>query len=138
VCITDLVVIQLLHSTPHLQLYNPRFKIASVVLPAGWKPNASSGTSTLNRDPPSPTRLARRTPAPAPSAHRLEDFEEFELADYAGAQHREKRAQRDARRAEKTRRLDEADDMKFSHSIQFNAVPDWSSHYIAYSNLKKL
>ncbi|KAH8647131.1 SPX domain-containing protein [Xylariales sp. PMI_506] len=28
--------------------------------------------------------------------------------------------------------------MKFSHSIQFNAVPDWSSHYIAYSNLKKL
>ncbi len=30
------------------------------------------------------------------------------------------------------------DDMKFSHSIQFNAVPEWSSHYISYSNLKKL
>lgn len=29
-------------------------------------------------------------------------------------------------------------DMKFSHSIQFNAVPEWSSNYIAYSNLKKL
>jgi len=29
-------------------------------------------------------------------------------------------------------------EMKFSHSIQFNAVPDWSSHYISYSNLKKL
>ncbi|KAF2858337.1 SPX-domain-containing protein [Piedraia hortae CBS 480.64] len=28
--------------------------------------------------------------------------------------------------------------MKFSHSIQFNAVPDWASHYISYSNLKKL
>ena len=28
--------------------------------------------------------------------------------------------------------------MKFSHSIQFNAVPDWSSHYVSYSNLKKL
>ncbi|KAI5291999.1 low-affinity phosphate transporter [Ascosphaera acerosa] len=28
--------------------------------------------------------------------------------------------------------------MKFSHSLQFNAVPDWSTHYIAYSNLKKL
>ena len=28
--------------------------------------------------------------------------------------------------------------MKFSHSLQFNAVPEWSSHYIAYSNLKKL
>ncbi|KAL8735253.1 MAG: hypothetical protein Q9181_002885 [Wetmoreana brouardii] len=32
----------------------------------------------------------------------------------------------------------EAREMKFSHSIQFNAVPDWSSHYINYSNLKKL
>lgn len=28
--------------------------------------------------------------------------------------------------------------MKFSHSLQFNAVPDWSAFYIAYSNLKKL
>lgn len=28
--------------------------------------------------------------------------------------------------------------MKFSHSIQFNAVPDWSTSYIAYSNLKKM
>ncbi|CAG8441608.1 16881_t:CDS:2 [Acaulospora colombiana] len=28
--------------------------------------------------------------------------------------------------------------MKFSHSIQFNSVPDWAEHYIAYSNLKKL
>lgn len=36
-------------------------------------------------------------------------------------------------------RLDAAEDgMKFSHSIQFNAVPDWSTYYIAYSNLKKL
>ena len=30
------------------------------------------------------------------------------------------------------------DEMKFSHSVQFNAVPEWSSHYISYSNLKKL
>lgn len=28
--------------------------------------------------------------------------------------------------------------MKFSHSLQFNAVPEWSTKYIAYSNLKKL
>ena len=28
--------------------------------------------------------------------------------------------------------------MKFSHSLQFNAVPDWTAHYISYSNLKKL
>lgn len=32
----------------------------------------------------------------------------------------------------------EAREMKFSHSIQFNSVPDWNSHYINYSNLKKL
>ncbi|KZL78304.1 SPX domain-containing protein, partial [Colletotrichum tofieldiae] len=42
------------------------------------------------------------------------------------------------RRLWKRHWLEEQDDMKFSHSIQFNAVPDWSSHYIAYSNLKKL
>ncbi len=28
--------------------------------------------------------------------------------------------------------------MKFSHSLQFNAVPEWSVKYLAYSNLKKL
>ena len=28
--------------------------------------------------------------------------------------------------------------MKFSHSLQFNAVPEWSSKYISYSQLKKL
>jgi len=41
------------------------------------------------------------------------------------------------RRRDKLCALLEAD-MKFSHSIQFNAVPDWSSQYISYSNLKKL
>ncbi|KAL1835920.1 hypothetical protein VTJ49DRAFT_5888 [Mycothermus thermophilus] len=40
--------------------------------------------------------------------------------------------------AEKRRWLEEQDEMKFSHSLQFNAVPDWSNHYIAYSALKKL
>ena len=43
----------------------------------------------------------------------------------------------DLRRRDKLCALVEAD-MKFSHSIQFNAVPDWSSNYISYSNLKKL
>ncbi|KAK9367863.1 SPX domain-containing protein [Lipomyces kononenkoae] len=28
--------------------------------------------------------------------------------------------------------------MKFSRTVQFNAIPEWSSQYIAYSNLKKL
>ncbi|CAO1615497.1 unnamed protein product [Sympodiomycopsis kandeliae] len=27
--------------------------------------------------------------------------------------------------------------MKFSHSLQFNSVPDWADKYVAYSNLKK-
>ncbi|KAF9927710.1 low-affinity phosphate transporter, partial [Modicella reniformis] len=27
--------------------------------------------------------------------------------------------------------------VKFSHSLQFNTVPDWASDYVAYSNLKK-
>jgi hypothetical protein len=42
------------------------------------------------------------------------------------------------KRLGKLERLAEQEDMKFSHSIQFNAVPDWSSNYISYSNLKKL
>ncbi|RMZ78545.1 hypothetical protein DV737_g3823, partial [Chaetothyriales sp. CBS 132003] len=41
-------------------------------------------------------------------------------------------------RIDKLEALAEAEEMKFSHSIQFNAVPDWSSNYISYSNLKKL
>ncbi|OZJ03698.1 hypothetical protein BZG36_03498 [Bifiguratus adelaidae] len=28
--------------------------------------------------------------------------------------------------------------MKFSHQLQFNAVPDWADYYLAYSNIKKL
>jgi len=68
--------------------------------------------------------------------------EEYELEDYikvrAIANSTSQEVQRQEKRAAKLRALDEVDNMKFSHSIQFNAVPDWSSHYIAYSNLKKL
>ncbi|KAG5662235.1 hypothetical protein KAF25_004474 [Fusarium avenaceum] len=68
--------------------------------------------------------------------------EQFELVDYLPIKARQDAANRESRRRakrdEKRRWLDEQDEMKFSHSIQFNAVPDWSSHYIAYSNLKKL
>ncbi|CAI4583619.1 AIF_collapsed_G0031650.mRNA.1.CDS.1 [Saccharomyces cerevisiae] len=28
--------------------------------------------------------------------------------------------------------------MKFSHSLQFNSVPEWSTKYLAYSQLKKI
>ena len=47
-------------------------------------------------------------------------------------------AQRKEKRARKLIELVDREDMNFSHSIQFNAVPDWSSNYISYSNLKKL
>ena len=42
------------------------------------------------------------------------------------------------KRLEKLESLAEREEMKFSHSVQFNAVPDWSDNYISYSNLKKL
>lgn len=45
---------------------------------------------------------------------------------------------REQKRQRKLQRLLEREEMKFSHSVQFNAVPDWSSYYISYSNLKKL
>ncbi|KAJ0168346.1 putative transporter C3B8.04c [Colletotrichum tanaceti] len=68
--------------------------------------------------------------------------ESYELADYnhitAQKTTENREAQLQQKRLWKRRWLEEQDDMKFSHSIQFNAVPDWSSHYIAYSNLKKL
>ena len=51
---------------------------------------------------------------------------------------RSSEARKEEKRLDKVRRLAEQEAMKFSHSIQFNAVPDWSSHYISYSNLKKL
>ncbi|KAJ4306842.1 low-affinity phosphate transporter [Collariella sp. IMI 366227] len=69
---------------------------------------------------------------------------QIELVDYPTAAQkyradiRERQRKYDVKKAEKRRWLEEKDEMKFSHSIQFNAVPDWSNHYIAYSNLKKL
>jgi hypothetical protein len=60
----------------------------------------------------------------------------------SGLHRRESAEQVGANRVEKSHRTGRASAedliMKFSRSIQFNAVPDWSSHYIAYSNLKKL
>ncbi|KAL7624740.1 low-affinity phosphate transporter [Parahypoxylon ruwenzoriense] len=71
-----------------------------------------------------------------------ETYELEQLDKYKQIQERRRQAEKEqrrrAKRDEKIRWLDERDEMKFSHSIQFNAVPDWSSHYIAYSNLKKL
>lgn len=50
----------------------------------------------------------------------------------------DRQRRRDEKRESKLRTILAREEMKFSHSIQFNAVPDWSSHYISYSNLKKL
>lgn len=50
----------------------------------------------------------------------------------------DRQRRRDEKRECKLRTILAREEMKFSHSIQFNAVPDWSSHYISYSNLKKL
>lgn len=76
------------------------------------------------------------------AVHTAPDNDLYELADYRDIELRReaeaKEARRAAKRVEKRRWLEDQDEMKFSHSIQFNAVPDWSSHYIAYSNLKKL
>lgn len=49
-----------------------------------------------------------------------------------------KRRAHPARQAQVDLDTETAATMKFSHSIQFNAVPDWSTNYIAYSNLKKM
>ncbi|KAJ3495517.1 hypothetical protein NLG97_g3341 [Lecanicillium saksenae] len=63
----------------------------------------------------------------------------IELLDYPEKNPQDPREQRrHEKRQTKRLWLEARDEMKFSHSIQFNAVPDWSSHYIAYSNLKKL
>lgn len=59
----------------------------------------------------------KRRPSPAPSGRDI---------------------RRQQKRLDKLESLADNEEMKFSHSIQFNAVPDWSSNYISYSNLKKL
>ena len=39
------------------------------------------------------------------------------------------------KRLDKLESLAEQEEMKFSHSIKFNTVPEWSDNYISYSNL---
>jgi len=116
------------------------FKIASSTLPSF--PSSTSNTSRETRTINTDTARLERGGSVAPSPRQLPNIEEFELVDYAGIKHLRREEARTSRRTskreEKIRRLNEEDEMKFSHSIQFNAVPDWSSHYIAYSNLKKL
>jgi hypothetical protein len=58
--------------------------------------------------------------------------------DYEEKKQDTREERRVAKSREKFRELETREAMKFSHSVQFNAVPEWSSHYINYSNLKKL
>ncbi|OBT54000.1 hypothetical protein VE04_05453 [Pseudogymnoascus sp. 24MN13] len=71
-------------------------------------------------------------------AYELTDFNHPPNHTTADDDFEAREVRRVAKRVEKLARREEQFEMKFSHSIQFNAVPDWSSHYIAYSNLKKL
>ncbi|EPQ62235.1 Bgt-5277 [Blumeria graminis f. sp. tritici] len=68
--------------------------------------------------------------------------QEYELTSYNDIRLRKENVRFDSNEAlnlaERFNHPIEDGDMKFSHSIQFNAVPDWGNHYIAYSNLKKL
>lgn len=82
----------------------------------------------VDEEPDVDIELAELPPPALPGAHPLTRPRDA-LQDASLQAHLRRRA--------KVRRLLE-DEMKFSHSIQFNAVPEWSSHYISYSNLKKL
>ncbi|KAK5046031.1 hypothetical protein LTR84_008818 [Exophiala bonariae] len=77
---------------------------------------------------PRPFRLASVAPA-GPS---------IELDTFNPDRRKARDRRRHEKRLQKLESLDQREAMKFSHSIQFNAVPDWSSNYISYSNLKKL
>jgi len=74
-------------------------------------------------------------PAPAERPIELTTFAE-NSGFHTSREDRETR--RRQKRVAKLECLAAQEEMKFSHSIQFNAVPDWSSQYISYSNLKKL
>lgn len=50
----------------------------------------------------------------------------------------DRQQRREQKKERKLQEIKDWEEMKFSHSIQFNSVPDWSNYYISYSNLKKL
>lgn len=85
-------------------------------------------------------KLARqRSSADGTNGHAIDDIE---LAKYPEQRTSFRALVRTAAPARLEKRQKLCDlieaDMKFSHSLQFNSVPDWSSHYLSYSNLKKL
>jgi hypothetical protein len=96
----------------------------------GWLLIQSATLTTTTLEISSPHRDVA-----TPQAFELQELDTRPEREQRGA--RERESKREQKRREKLEQLREADEMKFSHSLQFNAVPDWSNHYIAYSNLKK-
>jgi hypothetical protein len=96
--------------------------------------SVNSASSPSNSSIPTPDLTPPDRPRDHDNTYELSDYKE--IAERRATEDRERRQQE--KRALKREWLETRDEMKFSHSIQFNAVPDWSSHYIAYSNLKKL
>ncbi|KAI9768603.1 MAG: low-affinity phosphate transporter [Geoglossum simile] len=99
-------------------------------------PQARRPDTFAHLAPPSPVGLAggKRTQK-SPSV----DFELKDLSQLVSRRRTERlQRKREAKRRQKLAKFTVESEMKFSHSLQFNAVPDWSSYYIAYSNLKKL
>lgn len=95
----------------------------------------------------SSSALARRLSVHASRLFTTEAFhgnpEPVELAtlDLSRPSHQslpQRELQRLQKRLDKLESLAEQEEMKFSHSIKFNTVPEWSDNYISYSNLKKL
>lgn len=123
-------------SGPHAR-EQPRCSSTPTLSEPSARPSASRPQRPVQNLPPHETRaLAReRQPGAAPT----ESYELQLIPDLdAPERHKPREERRERKRREKLERLLEEAEMKFSHSIQFNAVPEWSSHYIAYSNLKKL
>jgi len=119
-------------------------------------PIVRSRISAQQLSQPSPARLLHPRDPPAIDVHSTLDrtaphhdrspqvvYELQELAPHHAslgqdsAQKQQQQQKRARKKREKLEWLSAAAEMKFSHSLQFNAVPDWTNHYIAYSNLKK-
>ena len=96
----------------------------------GSKNNQASTSRTFRQ-----RTTYRDAPSLTPEAVELHPLPASHKARPALNDHARRKAKK---RLDKLESLAEAEEMKFSHSIQFNAVPDWSSNYISYSNLKKL
>lgn len=114
---------------------DPASSTTSSATPRGWWKSVEDHFSR-------PDGVAgRKKPSPEGRVHKWEAWQDTEddyYSETGGAVSLRNRNRNTRRRRWGTQTRDDDDIMKFSHSIQFNAVPDWSNYYIAYSNLKKL